>query len=122
MIALAMQMNATYSSFVAVGDSFTEGMSDELHDGTYRGWADLLGARLASRVPDFRYANLAVRGKLIGKMVDDQARPAAAMEADLVKLVGGLNDVLRPKCDIGLVAARLEEAVELVAPGAASSS
>ncbi|MBC3989252.1 SGNH/GDSL hydrolase family protein [Streptomyces sp. AC563] len=111
-----MQMNATYSSFVAVGDSFTEGMSDELPDGTYRGWADLLAARLAARVPDFRYANLAVRGKLIGQIVDDQAGPAAAMDADLVTLVGGLNDVLRPKCDIGLVAARLEEAVELLAP------
>ena len=37
-----------YSSLVAVGDSFTEGMSDLLPDGSYRGWADLL-AGLASR-------------------------------------------------------------------------
>ncbi|MFE6780183.1 SGNH/GDSL hydrolase family protein [Streptomyces sp. NPDC057702] len=111
-----MQMNATYSSFVAVGDSFTEGMSDELPDGTYRGWADLLAARLATRSPDFRYANLAVRGKLIGQIVEDQTGPAAAMDADLVTLVGGLNDVLRPHCDMGWVGARLEEAVERLAP------
>lgn len=39
---------ATYSSFVAVGDSFTEGMSDLLPDRSYRGWADLLAARLAA--------------------------------------------------------------------------
>lgn len=116
MLALAMQMNATYSSFVAVGDSFTEGMSDVLPDGTYRGWADLLAGRLAARVPDFRYANLAVRGKLVGQIVDDQAGPAAAMGADLVTLVGGLNDVLRPKCDMAQVCARLEEAVERLAP------
>lgn len=43
-----MEMNARYTSFVAVGDSFTEGMSDALPDGSYRGWADLLAARLAA--------------------------------------------------------------------------
>ncbi|MBT2385261.1 SGNH/GDSL hydrolase family protein [Streptomyces sp. ISL-11] len=111
-----MQMNATYTSYVAVGDSFTEGMSDALPDGSYRGWADLLAARLASRADGFRYANLAVRGKLIGQIADEQAGPAAAMGADLVTLVGGLNDVLRPKCDVDLVCARLAEAVDRLAP------
>ncbi|RLU81178.1 GDSL family lipase [Streptomyces griseocarneus] len=112
-----MQMNATYSSFVAVGDSFTEGMSDELPDGSYRGWADLLAARLAERTPGFRYANLAVRGKLIGQIADEQAPAAAATGADLATLVGGLNDVLRPKCDVELVCARLAEAAERIAGG-----
>ncbi|UZJ32974.1 SGNH/GDSL hydrolase family protein [Streptomyces endophytica] len=106
-----------YNSFVAVGDSFTEGMSDGLPDGSYRGWADLLAARLAARTPDFRYANLAVRGKLIGQILDDQCGPAAAMGADLVTLVGGLNDVLRPKCDVAQVCAQLETAAELLVKG-----
>ncbi|NEE55497.1 SGNH/GDSL hydrolase family protein, partial [Streptomyces sp. SID8455] len=91
-------------------------MSDLLPDGTYRGWADVLASRLAARSPDFRYANLAVRGKLISQIVDEQVRPAAAMQADVVTLVGGLNDTLRPKCDMGMVRGRLEEAVELLAP------
>ncbi|MFD5903265.1 GDSL-type esterase/lipase family protein [Streptomyces microflavus] len=111
-----MELNATYTSLVAVGDSFTEGMSDLLPDGTYRGWADVLASRLAARSPGFRYANLAVRGKLISQIVDEQVRPAAAMQADVVTLVGGLNDTLRPKCDMGMVRGRLEEAVELLAP------
>ncbi|ORT60905.1 SGNH/GDSL hydrolase family protein [Streptomyces sp. CB03238] len=111
-----MEMNATYNSFVAVGDSFTEGMSDLLPDGSYRGWADLLTARLAARTPGFRYANLAVRGKLIGQIVDEQVDVAAAMKADVVTLVGGLNDTLRPKCDMGRVRGLLEEAVERLAP------
>ncbi|MFH8371272.1 SGNH/GDSL hydrolase family protein [Streptomyces sp. NPDC018031] len=121
-----MQTNAIHSSYVAIGDSFTEGMSDLLTDGSYRGWADLLAARLAALhrvaagdggVPAaFRYANLAVRGKLIGQIVDEQSHAAAAMGADLVTLVGGLNDVLRPRCDMGVVCARLEEAVERLAP------
>ncbi|MFC8537851.1 SGNH/GDSL hydrolase family protein [Streptomyces sp. NPDC057249] len=111
-----MEMNASYTSLVAVGDSFTEGMSDLLPDGSYRGWADVLASRLAARTPGFRYANLAVRGKLIGQIVDEQVEVAAAMRADVVTLVGGLNDTLRPKCDMGMVRGRLEEAVERLAP------
>ncbi|GAA3490768.1 SGNH/GDSL hydrolase family protein [Streptomyces cremeus] len=111
-----MEMNAAYTSLVAVGDSFTEGMSDLLPDGSYRGWADLLAARMAARTPGFRYANLAVRGKLIGQIADEQAPLAAAMKADVVTLVGGLNDTLRPKVDMGHVRAKLTEAVETLAP------
>lgn len=104
------------SSYVALGDSFTEGMSDRLPDGTYRGWADLLAARLAARNDGFRYANLAVRGKLISQIAAEQVGPAAAMGADLVTLVGGLNDTLRPKCDMRRVCGLLEESVERLAP------
>ncbi|MFI7342707.1 SGNH/GDSL hydrolase family protein [Streptomyces sp. NPDC050085] len=111
-----MQTNANYTSLVAVGDSFTEGMSDLLPDGSYRGWADLLAARMAARGPGFQYANLAVRGKLIGQIVDEQVDVAAAMNADVVTLVGGLNDTLRPKCDMGRVTGLLTEAVEKLAP------
>ncbi|MFJ5723759.1 SGNH/GDSL hydrolase family protein [Streptomyces sp. NPDC093149] len=111
-----MESNASYTSLVAVGDSFTEGMSDLLPDGSYRGWADVLAGRLALREPGFRYANLAVRGKLIGQIVDEQVDAAAAMGADVITLVGGLNDTLRPKCDMGMVRGRLEEAVERLAP------
>ncbi|MHC3820931.1 GDSL family lipase [Streptomyces sp. CB02488] len=111
-----MEMNATYTSLVAIGDSFTEGMSDRLPDGSYRGWADVLATRLAARAPGFRYANLAVRGKLIGQIVDEQVDVAADLRADVVTLVGGLNDTLRPKCDMGMVRGRLEEAVERLAP------
>ncbi|MGW6742261.1 SGNH/GDSL hydrolase family protein [Streptomyces sp. NPDC055025] len=111
-----MEMNANYTSLVAVGDSFTEGMSDLLPDGSYRGWADLLAGRLAARATGFRYANLAVRGKLIGQILDEQVDIAAAMSADVVTLVGGLNDTLRPSCDMGRVRGLLTEAVERLAP------
>ena len=97
MISHAMRTHGPFTSFVALGDSFTEGMSDGLPDGGYRGWADLLAGRLAARSPGFRYANLAVRGKLIDQIVDEQVGPVEAMDADLVTLVGGLNDVLRPR-------------------------
>ena len=105
-----------FRSFVALGDSFTEGMSDLLPDGTYQGWADLLATRLAARQDGFRYANLAVRGKLIRQIADEQVDRAVAMEADLVSLVGGPNDLLRPRCDVGRVCATFEEAVARLAP------
>jgi lysophospholipase L1-like esterase len=105
-----------HTSYVAVGDSFTEGMSDLLPDGTYRGWADLLAARMAAGTPGFRYANLAVRGKLIGQIVTEQVPVAAAMQPDVITLVGGLNDALRPRCDLVRVCDLLEEAVERLAP------
>ncbi|MER6289892.1 SGNH/GDSL hydrolase family protein [Streptomyces sviceus] len=111
-----MQTHPTYSSLVAVGDSFTEGMSDLLPDGSYRGWADLLAGRMAAVTPGFRYANLAVRGKLIQQIVDEQVDVAAAMQADVITLVGGLNDTLRPKCDMVKVRDLLTEAVERLAP------
>ncbi|MFF4648500.1 SGNH/GDSL hydrolase family protein [Streptomyces sp. NPDC001380] len=107
-----------FRSYVAVGDSFTEGMCDDLHpDGSYRGWADLVAARLAAATPGFRYANLAVRGKLIGQICDEQVGAAAAMGAELVTLAGGLNDVLRPGCDVAVVEARLGEAAEKLSAG-----
>lgn len=111
-----MQMNVNYTSLVAVGDSFTEGMSDLQPDGSYRGWADLLAARMAAASPGFRYANLAVRGKLIAQIVAEQVDLAAAMQPDVITLVGGLNDTLRPKCDMVRVRDLLEEAVERLAP------
>lgn len=111
-----MQTNPDHSSLVALGDSFTEGMSDRLPDGTYRGWADLLAGRMAATAPGFRYANLAVRGKLIRQIVDEQVGVAAAMGADVITLVGGLNDTLRPKCDMVQVRDLLTEAVERLAP------
>ena len=104
---------------VAVGDSFTEGMCDDLlPDGEYRGWADRVAERLAAEAPGgFRYANLAIRGKLIGQIVDEQVDAAAAMGAELVTLAGGLNDALRPGCDIGAVCAALGAAAEKLASG-----
>ncbi|MEV4705657.1 SGNH/GDSL hydrolase family protein [Actinoplanes sp. NPDC049316] len=90
----------TWKSFVAMGDSFTEGMDDAYPDGTYRGWADLVAARLAVEAgPDFGYANLAVRGKLLDQVVADQLEPALAMRPDLVSFAAGGNDVLRRKVD-----------------------
>jgi lysophospholipase L1-like esterase len=102
-------------TYVAVGDSFTEGVADANPDGSLRGWADLVAERLAALQPGFRYANLAVRGKLMRQISADQVPKARAMGADLVSLVGGLNDVGRPGCDIEAVCAEMERCAALLA-------
>lgn len=101
--------------YVALGDSFTEGLEDRRDDGSYRGWADRLAALLAAAAPEgaaFGYANLAVRGRLLGRILDEQVPAAIEHGADLVSLVGGGNDILRPGSDPDALAARLEQAVQ----------
>ncbi len=97
-----------YSRYVALGDSQTEGIGDGDEVRGYRGWADRLAARLAELEPDLLYANLAVRGKLAGEVRTEQLAPALALRPDLATVVAGLNDLLRPRCDVGAVAGHLE--------------
>lgn len=108
--------------FVAIGDSFTEGIGDPdpaLADG-HRGWADRVAEVLAQDVDDFAYANLAVRGKLIAQIVADQIEPAVALKPDLVSISAGGNDIIRPRTDPDDIAAQLEDAVaRLASTGAA---
>jgi len=81
--------------FVALGDSFTEGIGDPSPDspGGHRGWADRVAEVLADTVEDFAYANLAVRGKLIAQIVAEQVEPALALKPDLITFCAGGNDV-----------------------------
>lgn len=96
-----------YERYVAIGDSQTEGVGDGDDLTGLRGFADRLAARLAEVNPGLRYANLAVRGKLAGEVHAEQLGKALELEPDLVTVVAGLNDVLRPTCDVELVAGHL---------------
>jgi lysophospholipase L1-like esterase len=110
-------MAETIGSFVALGDSFTEGLNDARPDGGFLGWADRTAAALAAQVPGFRYANLAVRGKLVHDVLDQQIGPAIAMSPDLVSVAAGGNDILR-RADVDKLAAMFDSGVaELRAAG-----
>ncbi|MFC4857714.1 SGNH/GDSL hydrolase family protein [Actinophytocola glycyrrhizae] len=101
--------------YVAIGDSFTEGVGDELADGTSRGWADLVASGLASATGEtVRYANLAVRGRLLEPIATTQLDAALALSPapTLLSFNGGGNDMMRAGVDLaGLV--RLTERVIL---------
>jgi lysophospholipase L1-like esterase len=102
---------------VALGDSFTEGVgdSDPGRPNGVRGWADRVAETLAARDPGFRYANLAIRGRLLGRVLSEQLEPALAMEPDLVTLYAGGNDLMRPKVDIDALAEEYDKAVARLA-------
>jgi lysophospholipase L1-like esterase len=99
------------ASFVAIGDSFTEGLNDAAPGGGFRGWADRLAGLLAAEYPGLRYANLAVRGKLLRQIVAEQVPAAAAMTPGLVSIAGGGNDILRPGADPDVLAELFDSAV-----------
>ena len=98
-------------SFVALGDSFTEGLNDELPDGTFRGWADQLAGILAAGRPGFQYANLALRGKMLDEIMTEQVPIAMELKPDLVTLCAGGNDIIVPGADVDAVAERFEEGI-----------
>ncbi|QBI53330.1 SGNH/GDSL hydrolase family protein [Streptomonospora litoralis] len=108
-------------SYVALGDSFTEGMNDPYAESTgtgqerYRGWADRLAEHLARTCGEVRYANLAVRGKLIREIVQRQVPRAVELAPDLVTLCAGGNDIIRPGGDPDATARIFEAAVRRLA-------
>ena len=111
------QDGRVWCRYVAIGDSFTEGLSDPDpdRDDAFVGWADRLAQHLDAvaereRLP-FGYANLAVRGRTLSDVVGPQLDTALTLGPDLVSMVGGGNDLLRPSVDLDGLAARLEEAV-----------
>lgn len=110
-----------WTRYVALGDSFTEGIGDPEPGipGGHRGWADRVAEELASQAGEFSYANLAVRGRLLQGIHDEQVRPALELRPDLVTVSAGGNDMLRPGTDPDEVAGRLDRMIgELSADGA----
>ena len=101
-------------SFVALGDSFTEGLNDDYRfDGRHRGWADRVASALVTRqnITELQYANLAIRGRLIGQVRSEQVPIAVQMRPDLVTFAAGVNDALRKSFDLDAVATQLEDSV-----------
>ena len=97
--------------FVAIGDSFTEGVGDELPDGRVRGWADLVAHGWADATGEpVEYANLAIRGKLVWPIIEQQLEPALALKPTHLSFNGGGNDMLRPRTSV----ARIVEAFDHV--------
>jgi len=97
-------------------------MTDEVIDGQYRGWADRVADEMAKQVKEFSYANLAIRGKLVGQVVDDQVPIALKFvtgKETLITFHAGANDALRPGYDASVTISKYQSAVrKLAASGA----
>lgn len=117
--------------YVAIGDSFTEGVGDDLPDGRVRGWADLVAQGWADLSgADIEYANLAIRGKLVWPIIEEQLEPALALKPTHLSFNGGGNDMLRPRASLSGIADAFthvvrrcdEEGVVLIALSGANPS
>ncbi|WP_229076766.1 SGNH/GDSL hydrolase family protein [Actinoplanes sp. DH11] len=100
--------------YVAIGDSFTEGLGDTLPDGSERGWADLVAAGIAAgEGTPIEYANLAIRGRLLEPIVTEQLEAALSLSPPptLLSLNGGGNDMMRPGGDLKRLVGLTEQAV-----------
>lgn len=110
-----------FHRYVALGDSFTEGVGDPdpTRPNGVRGWADRVAEALASRYPDFGYANLAIRGRKLHAILAEQVEPAVALRPDLITLYAGANDILRPRVDLDALMREYDDGVaRLVDTGA----
>lgn len=110
----------TFHRFVALGDSFTEGVGDDddTRPNGVRGWADRV-AEVMARDDDFAYANLAIRGRKLLEIVGTQVDPAREMKPDLVSIYAGANDVLRPRIDIDRLVQAYDVAIGRLVDGGA---
>lgn len=104
--------------YVAIGDSFTEGVGDDLPDGSVRGWADLVAQGLAEALvgavnAPVLYANLAIRGRLLEPIVTEQLDAALALSPvpTLLTLNGGGNDMMRPGMELPRLVELTERAI-----------
>jgi lysophospholipase L1-like esterase len=92
---------AKYRSYVAIGDSLSEGLGDFTFNEKreHNGWTDRLAALLSTEAAeagiagaDFHYANLALRGSKMRTIMGAQLEAALRLQPDLVTVMAGSND------------------------------
>lgn len=105
--------------FVAIGDSFTEGVGDPnlLYPNGVRGWADRMARQLGRADERWEYANLAIRSKLLDEIVAEQLAPALDLRPTLASFYAGGNDILSVRVDMNSVMERYEAALRELAAG-----
>ncbi|OWW11939.1 lipase [Bacillus sp. MB353a] len=81
-----------WKRFVAIGDSFTEGIGDEVEGIALKSWVDHF---VQLCVNDIEYANFAKRGLVTKEIRSQQLEKALTFNPDLVSLIAGANDVLK---------------------------
>ncbi len=111
-----------YNRLIVCGDSYSEGMTDVVVNGQYVGWADRIADEMAKHSDHFTYANLAIRGKTVKQVVEDQvpiAKTYVTGKDTLISFHAGANDAIRPGYDAAATIARYQGAVrELALTGA----
>jgi lysophospholipase L1-like esterase len=85
--------------WVALGDSLTLGVGASAPD---LGWVGQLAARLTTDGQPYRVVNLAVSGALTHEVIERQLPVLDTLPADLITVMVGSNDLMRPRMRRGL--------------------
>ena len=86
--------------YVALGDSFTEGIGDPVEGFARLGVVDRLAAALRQSSPGLRFTNLAQHGLGVGEIREQQLEPALRLEPDIASVVAGANDIMTGRFDV----------------------
>lgn len=84
----------SWNEYVAIGDSFTEGIGDPVDGVSKLGAMDRVAAALKQSNPNLKYTNLAKRGLLVAEIREQQLQAALHLKPDFVTIVAGSNDIL----------------------------
>jgi lysophospholipase L1-like esterase len=106
-----------YRSYVAIGDSLTEGLGDTNFNRSRfnQGWADRLAGILAAEAKHFgepfEYANLAIRGSTVVEILTSQLEDSLRIRPDLVTIMAGANDIMASRRGHDAIRALLRGAI-----------
>ncbi|RSK53789.1 SGNH/GDSL hydrolase family protein [Bacillus canaveralius] len=84
-----------WNRFVAMGDSVTEGIGDDVEGIPCLSWAYHFAKEWQERYPELIYTNIAIRGQTTAEIRRTQLGKCMALRPDLVSLMAGGNDVLQ---------------------------
>lgn len=110
-------MKKLIRSYVALGDSLSEGLGDFFfsHDRVHSGWTDRLATLLAKeceiRGESFKYSNQAIRGAKIADIMGPQLEAALALKPDLVTIMAGQNDLLSKEENLPVLEKKLRDGI-----------
>lgn len=107
-----------YRSYAAIGDSLSEGLGDVNFEQNRlgAGWADRFAGLLAAQAKranePFEFANLSVRGSKMLEILTSQLEDTLKIRPDLVTIMAGSNDIMRPESGHAQLAALLRGGIK----------
>jgi lysophospholipase L1-like esterase len=104
-----------WSRYLALGDSVTEGVGDDVGDLECRSWADWMVDGLRVTTPDLEYRNVSSAGATASTVLSAQIQEIERFGPDLVSLTVGANDARVPGWTASAFEAELTSILESAA-------